>query len=69
MKRLLMGFLIASCLIGISRSAWALASGAVSASSVSCGTYDTLAVSPLPGTGNVNVSCSLIGDIAHLVAY
>jgi len=50
-------------------SAHALADCTASASSTNFGTYSPFSVSPLDGTGNVQVSCSLLGVISLLVSY
>lgn len=50
-------------------AAHAVADCTVSASSTNFGAYSPFSISPLDGTGNVQVSCSLIGVISILVNY
>lgn len=52
-----------------SGSAHAIADCTASAGSTNFGTYSPFSISPLDGTGNVQVSCSLIGLISLVVSY
>lgn len=61
--------LLAALSLSWSASVHALADCTVSASPTSFGTYSPFSISPLDGTGNVQVSCTLLGVISLLVSY
>lgn len=63
-----------SCLLSLlpllwANSAHALAACTASASSTNFGIYNPFSISPLNGTGNIQVSCSLLGVLSILVSY
>lgn len=63
-----------SCLLATLPWLWtgaahAIADCTVSANSTNFGTYSPFSPAPLDGTGNVQVSCSLVGVISVLVNY
>lgn len=64
-----MACLLVSGLAVIPIPAWGIADCTVSASAVAFGNYVYSAASPLDASGNVRVSCSLIGLVSLLVSY
>jgi len=62
-------FILALCAVLWTGRAGALAVCSVSAGGVAFGIYDPSAFSPLDRTGNVRVSCSLLGLAGLLVSY
>lgn len=68
-KLKLLPFLLATLSLLWTDAAHALADCTTSASSTNFGTYSPFSVSPLDGTGNVQVSCSLLGVLSLLVSY
>lgn len=56
-------------LMSASSAAWSVADCQVSATGLNFGSYDTLSAGPLDGTGDIQVSCSLLGVLSLLVSY
>lgn len=68
-RRWLFRLLVALPLLWADAALAQTSSCSVSASATSFGTYSPFSISPLDGTGNVEVSCSLLGVISILVNY
>ncbi|WP_170160976.1 spore coat protein U domain-containing protein [Methylocaldum marinum] len=62
-------FILLSVLTAVPRPVFALAECNVGASGVGFGVYDVFTSSPTDATGDVSVSCSLLGLVSLLVSY